>query len=688
METPTELRPASIAFSSTAIFMALPRGEVSYTAYCPRDMVRVPKSGGGELPLLYECVSCPTGTRSLGGVTPCVECVDAAGSPTQCIASSGEGSPWINASAYTDLSEAGLLHGDEFAIEIRASNARQGRGLGPLATALSARVRLDLTPPTLGIVYDIAPCTVSGCTISSNPTIDYSLPTSLIAARWDGFVDGESDVRAYHFCVGSSPRQCDVVPMAEIVNATSVQVALPSAAEHGSRRCFSVEAINGVELRSERASSRCFLVDGTPPVMMAVRISSDPEIHMDEQSDAAVVFGAAIASDDITLVDQAEYCLARAPYNSSDSVRGSAAGGDNFSDWALAACDLTPLKVAPSENASLPGKRTNMIFGTATDIPIGSEIYLGARSRNTLGLFSAWMWSAVTKIGSMAAAVDPEAGASTLMMEVAIPAYGSESSGDGEASAEGAQLSTLGVSNKTKAVKYEKMSSSTRRRLDLSHAHSLAEAAEQEPDEAGTDSAEPPSRFSHAPYPGRRLQSGASTIHDSTAAFTLALTGSSEEVCQELRHSMHSLPLCSHSTRFGYQFPALAQVFEYSNLYNTTQLLLASDPARDDPTLLARFQPTLLAFVGSSWVEARTTCNPIKHYATVPGLYRCSVCSSANATQFKLTFQATPTADSWWAEQGCNGTSACNTSSPAFLQKYIQYGEGMATRRPPPNRPS
>ena len=194
-----------------------------------------------------------------------------------------------------------LAHKDEFAMVVSAYNAPQGIDT-PLSIAVSARVLVDLTPPEAGFALDIEPCALNSteCALNAGGIVEFLLPTDLVAARWDGFVDPESEVVSYEYCIGSSKLACDLAPMVQVVNATGMQTQLDSTAEHGQTLCVSVEAINGVGLRSDRVSSGCIRIDNTPPVMNAVRISSDPKIHMEEQGSADIVFGVAIAADDIS----------------------------------------------------------------------------------------------------------------------------------------------------------------------------------------------------------------------------------------------------------------------------------------------------------------------------------------------------------------------------------------------------
>ena len=94
-------------------------------------------------------------------------------------------------------------------------------------------------------------------------------PTAVFAVRWDGFVDGESDIATYSYCVGSAALTCDLVPLTGLIgrlaNNTLLQAALSEPLGHEGRYCVSIEATNGVGLVSERVSSDCVTIDASPP---------------------------------------------------------------------------------------------------------------------------------------------------------------------------------------------------------------------------------------------------------------------------------------------------------------------------------------------------------------------------------------------------------------------------------------
>ena len=542
----------------------------------------------------------------------------------------------MNATVHLDANGA-VAHGDDLSVVVHAYNAPQrmpGDALIAVSIRESQKVMVDLTPPVLGQVYDLTPCTDVNCQLGSG-SIDFVGPTAQIAARWDGFLDAESGVTHYDYCVGSGTSKCDLVAMTRvpgvIVNGTlptQVQANLPSDLVHGALYCVSVQAMNGVGLVSVSVSSSCVRVDATPPVMLHVRIGLDPNIHMDEQSSGAVIFGAAAAQDDLSIIDAAEWCVATSTPSPLVSIGGSSTVADNFTDWAYAACDVVKPKTAPIEDGAKAAGTTKMIMGAEAGVVSGTTIYIGVRTRNLLGLFSTWVWSNSTKVGATSATVDPKESKSNVALSVEIPGYDAQGESDDTKLAPTAKMAMLGVSNKTTGLKYDESGGRRRR---------LMEAASPEREGVWEEMMNAPLSFGPM-HESVRRRLGSSTIHLSTLAFSLDLNAATNEV------------------------------FVYSLKYNTSDLLVTAV----DETVLARLVPTLWGYIEATaiWVRAKTTCDPEVVYALQVGLYAVSVCANAGAKQFKLTFQASPSASMRWAGPSCNGT---NTSSPAWLSTHMAY---------------
>ena len=545
----------------------------------------------------YSCIACPAGKRSLGGFSPCIDCAGA-----QCV----QGSEWAtlhDAAIPADLAEQ-LVHGDTFSMTVSSYKALHD---SLPSVAVSSRFRVDLTPPRSGQVLDVVPCALDAlnCTGSTRPTLNISRPSDVVAARWIGFADGESGIMAYEYCVGTSELVCDVAEMMRVDNSTSwMQLVLSDLVAHGSKTCVSVRAVNGVGLQSELISSHCVLYDSTPPQMEKVSASLDVNTHNEEQSDVKIVFGSVLAYDDIDFVDIIEWCIGSD--NSStwdqegdhDGSNAYATGGNltvqnlNFTTWALSVCDITPIDVAQCVNNSKAGAQTKFAFGVvpeqmssimAEDIDI---LYIGARVRSQTGMYSKWMWSSSTKVGALKASVDTSKNSSDVTTEINVPGYqGSGRRGQNAARRRLSEVAgdtthaTISVSGKTSAVRYEKLNQATSRRLSrLGAVRNLSISS----------SAWEVTRSSLR----KSFSRGTSSLqHESTVSFALELTGDSDEV------------------------------FEYSNIFKTEELLLPDDPVLSDPLLMARLQPTLWAFDTSktTWVTAASTCSNSTPWLTEPG---------------------------------------------------------------------
>ena len=67
---------------------------------------------------------------------------------------------------------------------------------------LVASIKVDLTPPSAGVVLDG----------SGLEDLDYTSMESLVASSWHGFSDSESYIDYYTVCAGISPFAADIHP--------------------------------------------------------------------------------------------------------------------------------------------------------------------------------------------------------------------------------------------------------------------------------------------------------------------------------------------------------------------------------------------------------------------------------------------------------------------------------------------
>ena len=190
----------------------------------------------------------------------------------------------------------------------------------------------------------------------------------------------------------------------------------------------------------------------------------------------------------------------------------------------------------------------------------------------------------------------------------------------------GSVLSNLEVGNATTSVKYSVLDDATRRRLD-----------ETSNDQAGSILTN-----------GRRLQSGGSTVHQTSVAFALEVGGNG-----------------SSQT--------------YTTTYDPEKLLLDGDYAKTDGVIQSQLAPTLWAKINDQWIKARLTCEggQYEFYSHVAMLYSISVCSNASAdgsaavTPYKMTLQVVPTANASWTAVDSNAT---RLHSPSYLTALVPAG--------------
>ena len=111
------------------------------------------------------------------------------------------------------------------------------------------------------------------CVVRDTADMSSMIPADSVAAFWSKFFDAESGISHHEACVGTVPYECDVVPMTRFGNDTSARFSgLSAFLTHEATACISVEAVNLVGIRSERVSTNCVKVDGTPPSVLEVKI--------------------------------------------------------------------------------------------------------------------------------------------------------------------------------------------------------------------------------------------------------------------------------------------------------------------------------------------------------------------------------------------------------------------------------
>ena len=300
---------ASVSFQGDTILFGTPNvltwpgkteelgtGRVYMATYCPIDHYRVRAYEIGSLGSI-KCVPCEEGRRSFGGfVDMCSSCQGRTCSEQQsddplsftssicdsvsCIASStvdnvtkGLDIHLTNGSFF--VAGAENLYTVEFQETTRAYQS---------TSSFSESFVIDATAPEVGVVYDgIGSDRSKNC--SQNTTfgedspcstrsfedtdIDYTNDTHEIHARWIDFLDKESGIVEYFWCVGTRPMKDDI----RVCESTGMR---PNGSHYGltlqpgDSYFITVVSCNGAR-RCSATHSDGVVIDTTPPVMEYVR---------------------------------------------------------------------------------------------------------------------------------------------------------------------------------------------------------------------------------------------------------------------------------------------------------------------------------------------------------------------------------------------------------------------------------
>ena len=270
-------------------------GRVYITTYCPRDHVRTIVSRFGEMDTLA-CTPCEEGRQSFGGfVTACSVCAG-----RTCLPPKGDPSKFETrlcdmktCPSFSSLDNAtggvavSFANGSFFvpgAQNIYTVKLMETTRADMSTASYSESFIIDATPPTPGTVYDgLGSDQNTNC--SQNETfgedsqcssrsfvdtdIDYTNNTAEIHARWIDFLDNQSNIIEYFWCVGSRPMRDDI----RGCESTGLR---PNGSHYGlnlqqnDTYYVTVVACNGAR-RCSAAYSNGVTIDTTPPMMEYVR---------------------------------------------------------------------------------------------------------------------------------------------------------------------------------------------------------------------------------------------------------------------------------------------------------------------------------------------------------------------------------------------------------------------------------
>ena len=271
-------------------------GRVYVATYCPTNHVRVRVSQIKEIGSV-RCVPCEAGQKSFGGfLEMCSDCEGMSCSKPQsddpfsfkssiCDSFSCPSGSMVNNSTngmnFSFPNDSFLVPGPENLYTIQLLETTRAY----LSTSsLSESFVIDQTSPEPGIVYDgLGSDPNTNCSDNSTfgedsqcstrsfeeTDVDYTNNTREVHARWLDFLDEESDIVEYFWCVGSKPmtddiRQCESTGLRPNGSHYGLNFG------QGDSYYVTVVACNGAR-RCSAAHSDGVTIDTTPPVMNYVR---------------------------------------------------------------------------------------------------------------------------------------------------------------------------------------------------------------------------------------------------------------------------------------------------------------------------------------------------------------------------------------------------------------------------------
>ncbi|XP_065175048.1 uncharacterized protein LOC135804992 [Sycon ciliatum] len=138
----------------------------------------------------------------------------------------------------TDFTVEQLASGSPLYVVVWCENAA-----GLVERTTSWQLTVDNSPPSAGVVTDG----------ETNDDIDCQPVDQPITASWQGFVDEQSGIRAYHWAIGSKPLTDDIQPWTNVQLQTS-GMAMLNGSKIGDVLYSSIRAYNKAELFSQAAS--------------------------------------------------------------------------------------------------------------------------------------------------------------------------------------------------------------------------------------------------------------------------------------------------------------------------------------------------------------------------------------------------------------------------------------------------
>ena len=304
METRT-----SVSFKGNTILFGIPdvltwpnsdqwlsTGRVFVATYCPSNYFRTSTSGLQSLRPM-SCVPCEKGRKSFGGFEEsCSVCTGRTCSlPRLKNSSSFTLAICDDTSCAANLHLSNTTHGVDGHLEggslfvvgsehVYTVELLETTRAGVSRRSFSESFMIDLTAPVPGVVYDgLGSDQNVNCSENStfgensqcstrdlqDTDISFTNNTREIHARWIDFLDNESDIVEYFWCVGKKPMTDDIW-VCESTGTRPNGSHYGFALEHGDSYYVTVIACNRARMCSA-AHSNGVTVDTTPPVMTYVR---------------------------------------------------------------------------------------------------------------------------------------------------------------------------------------------------------------------------------------------------------------------------------------------------------------------------------------------------------------------------------------------------------------------------------
>ena len=273
----------------------LSTGRVFMATYCPSNHFRTRVSGLQSLRPV-SCVPCKQGRKSFGGfVETCSVCAGricplAINDFSSFTSGICDNTSCVSTSHLSDTTHGVNVHlangslfvgGPEYVYTVTLLETTRA---GQTTSSFSESFVIDSTAPVPGVVNDgLGSDQNMNCSDNSTfgensqcstrnfqgTDVDFTSNTREIHARWIDFLDNESDVVVYFWCVGRKPmtddiRVCESTGMRP--NGSHYGLSL----DHGDSYYVTVIACNGARMCSA-AHSDGVTIDTTPPVMKYVR---------------------------------------------------------------------------------------------------------------------------------------------------------------------------------------------------------------------------------------------------------------------------------------------------------------------------------------------------------------------------------------------------------------------------------